>query len=127
MTALTNSMAGPAAPKTPRTGGNGPRPRPRLHHLWWPTGPWGTPLRGALWARPGNARARTKSAPLCLIEPIQCEAGILIPPDGYLRQAAELCARERVLLVADEIQTGLGRTGMMFACQHENVQPDVYV
>jgi ornithine--oxo-acid transaminase len=62
-----------------------------------------------------------------LIEPIQCEAGILIPPDGYLKQAAELCARERVLLVADEIQTGLGRTGMMFACQHENVQPDVYV
>ena len=62
-----------------------------------------------------------------LIEPIQCEAGILIPPDGYLKQAAELCARERVLLAADEIQTGLGRTGMMFACQHEGVQPDVYV
>jgi ornithine--oxo-acid transaminase len=62
-----------------------------------------------------------------LVEPIQCEAGILIPPDGYLRQAADLCARERVLLVADEIQTGLGRTGMMFACQHEDVQPDVYV
>jgi ornithine--oxo-acid transaminase len=62
-----------------------------------------------------------------LIEPIQCEAGILIPPDGYLRQAADLCARERVLLVADEIQTGLGRTGLMFACQHEGVQPDVYV
>jgi ornithine--oxo-acid transaminase len=62
-----------------------------------------------------------------LIEPIQCEAGILIPPDGYLRQAAELCARERVLLMADEIQTGLGRTGRMFACQHENVQPDVYI
>jgi ornithine--oxo-acid transaminase len=62
-----------------------------------------------------------------LVEPIQCEAGILIPPDGYLRQAADLCARERVLLVADEIQTGLGRTGEMFACQHEDVQPDVYV
>jgi ornithine--oxo-acid transaminase len=62
-----------------------------------------------------------------LVEPIQCEAGILIPPDGYLRQAADLCARERVLLVADEIQTGLGRTGMMFACQHEDVQPDVYI
>jgi ornithine--oxo-acid transaminase len=62
-----------------------------------------------------------------LIEPIQCEAGILIPPDGYLRQAADLCARERVLLVADEIQTGLGRTGRMFACQHDGVQPDVYV
>ena len=62
-----------------------------------------------------------------LVEPIQCEAGIIIPPDGYLRQAAELCARERVLLIADEIQTGLGRTGRMFACQHENVEPDVYV
>jgi ornithine--oxo-acid transaminase len=62
-----------------------------------------------------------------LVEPIQCEAGILIPPDGYLRRAAELCARERVLLVADEIQTGLGRTGRMFACQHEDVQPDVYI
>ena len=62
-----------------------------------------------------------------LIEPIQCEAGILIPPDGYLRQVADLCARERVLLMADEIQTGLGRTGRMFACQHENVQPDVYI
>ena len=62
-----------------------------------------------------------------LIEPIQCEAGILIPPDGYLRQAADLCARENVLLVADEIQTGLGRTGRMFACQHEDVQPDVYI
>jgi ornithine--oxo-acid transaminase len=62
-----------------------------------------------------------------LIEPIQCEAGILIPPDGYLQQAAELCARERVLLMADEIQTGLGRTGRMFACQHEGVQPDVYI
>jgi ornithine--oxo-acid transaminase len=62
-----------------------------------------------------------------LIEPIQCEAGILIPPDGFLRQAADLCARHNVLFVADEIQTGLGRTGRMFACQHENVQPDMYV
>ena len=62
-----------------------------------------------------------------LIEPIQCEAGILIPPEGYLKQAAELCAGQRVLLMADEIQTGLGRTGRMFACQHENVQPDVYI
>jgi ornithine--oxo-acid transaminase len=62
-----------------------------------------------------------------LIEPIPCEAGILIPPDGYLRQAADLCAQNRVLPVADEIQIGLGRTGRMFACEHENVQPDVYV
>jgi ornithine--oxo-acid transaminase len=62
-----------------------------------------------------------------LFEPIQCEAGILIPPDGYLQQAAEICRRERVLLVADEIQTGLGRTGRLFACQDEGVQPDVYI
>jgi ornithine--oxo-acid transaminase len=62
-----------------------------------------------------------------LFEPIQCEAGILIPPDGYLRDVAEICGRERVLTVADEIQTGLGRTGALFACQHEGVQPDVYI
>jgi len=62
-----------------------------------------------------------------LVEPIQCEAGILIPPDGYLRAAADLCRSRRVLLIADEIQTALGRTGSMFACRHENVQPDVFV
>ncbi len=62
-----------------------------------------------------------------LFEPIQCEAGILIPPDGYLRDVAEICRRERVLLAADEIQTGLGRTGYMFACEHEDVQPDLYI
>ena len=62
-----------------------------------------------------------------LFEPIQCEAGILIPPEGYLRDVAEICGRERVLSVADEIQTGLGRTGALFACQHEGVQPDVYI
>jgi ornithine--oxo-acid transaminase len=62
-----------------------------------------------------------------LIEPIQCEAGILIPPEGFLEQAAEICRRERVLLVADEIQTGLGRTGSLFACHNEGVQPDVFI
>lgn len=62
-----------------------------------------------------------------LFEPIQCEAGILLPPRGYLRQAAQICRSHGVLLVADEIQTGLGRTGRMFACEHEDVQPDVYV
>jgi ornithine--oxo-acid transaminase len=62
-----------------------------------------------------------------LMEPIQCEAGILIPPDGYLREARELCTRANVLLIADEIQTGLGRTGRMFACDHEDVVPDMYV
>ncbi len=62
-----------------------------------------------------------------LIEPIQCEAGILIPPDGFLRGLASLCREHDVLLMADEIQTGLGRTGRTFACDHEDVQPDVYI
>jgi len=62
-----------------------------------------------------------------LFEPIQCEGGILIPPDGFLRDAAAICRRERVLLAADEIQTGLGRTGYMLACQYEGVQPDIYI
>ena len=62
-----------------------------------------------------------------LMEPIQCEAGILIPPDGFLAQARKLCDDANVLLIADEIQTGLGRTGRMFACDHEDVVPDMYV
>ena len=62
-----------------------------------------------------------------LIEPIQCEAGVLIPPDGFLTDLAALCRERNVLLIADEIQTGLGRTGSMFACDHEGVQPDMYV
>ena len=62
-----------------------------------------------------------------LLEPIQGEAGILVPPDGYLRAVAELCRRENVLLLADEIQTGLGRTGRLFACDHEGVKPDIYI
>jgi len=62
-----------------------------------------------------------------LFEPIQCEAGVLIPPDGFLRELAALCRDQNVLLIADEIQTGLGRTGRMFACDHDNVQPDMYI
>lgn len=62
-----------------------------------------------------------------LVEPIQCEAGIIMPPAGYLKAAAEICRRQNVLLIADEIQTGLGRTGRWFACEHEQVQPDIYV
>jgi ornithine--oxo-acid transaminase len=62
-----------------------------------------------------------------LFEPIQCEAGILIPPRGYLQRVAEMCRRNRVLLVADEIQTALGRVGEMFACWREDVQPDIFV
>lgn len=59
-----------------------------------------------------------------LVEPIQGEAGIIVPPEGYLKAAAELCRKHNVLLIADEIQTGLGRTGKLLACDHEDVQPD---
>lgn len=62
-----------------------------------------------------------------LVEPIQGEAGIIIPPDGYLKQVRELCTRRHVLFIADEIQSGLGRTGTTFACDHEKVQPDMYI
>lgn len=62
-----------------------------------------------------------------LVEPIQCEAGVIIPPDGFLAQLRALCTEQRVLLMADEIQTGLGRTGAMFACDHDQVTPDVYI
>jgi ornithine--oxo-acid transaminase len=62
-----------------------------------------------------------------LCEPIQGEAGIRIPPDGYLREAAAICRENRVLLMVDEIQSGLGRTGKLFAYMHEDIQPDVLI
>ncbi len=62
-----------------------------------------------------------------LVEPIQGEAGVVVPPDGYLRGAHELCSERDVLLMADEIQSGLARTGQTFASMHEDVVPDVYV
>ncbi len=62
-----------------------------------------------------------------LVEPIQAEAGILIPPPGYLKKAAEICRQKNVLFIADEIQTGLGRTGKLLACEHEDVRPDMVI
>ncbi|MDC7337298.1 ornithine--oxo-acid transaminase [Streptomyces lydicus] len=62
-----------------------------------------------------------------LLEPVQGEAGVLVPPPGYLAGVRELTRRRNVLFIADEIQSGLGRTGRTFACEHENVVPDVYV
>ena len=62
-----------------------------------------------------------------LVEPIQGEAGVVIPPDGYLKKIASICKKHNVLLIADEIQTGLCRTGKMFACDYEGVRPDVMV
>jgi ornithine--oxo-acid transaminase len=69
-------------------------------------------------------KAITPNTAAFLVEPIQGEAGIVVPPAGYLKKAAEICKRHNVLLIADEIQTGLGRTGKLLACQHEGVQPD---
>ncbi|MES3035353.1 MAG: ornithine--oxo-acid transaminase [Gemmatimonadota bacterium] len=71
--------------------------------------------------------AMTDDTCAVLFEPIQCEAGVLLPPDGFLRQLSDLCRERNVLLMADEIQTGLGRTGRWFACDHEEVTPDVYI
>ena len=60
-----------------------------------------------------------------LVEPIQGEAGVVVPDDGYLKKAKSICEKHNVLLIADEIQTGLCRTGKMLACDHENVKPDI--
>jgi ornithine--oxo-acid transaminase len=62
-----------------------------------------------------------------LIEPIQGERGVIIPPDGYLQSVRDACTEANVLMIADEIQSGLGRTGYTFACDHEGVRPDIYV
>ena len=62
-----------------------------------------------------------------LIEPIQGEGGVNVPPEGYLRRVRELCDERNVLLLADEVQTGFGRTGDMFACDHERVRPDILI
>jgi ornithine--oxo-acid transaminase len=70
------------------------------------------------------AAAITPDTAAFLVEPIQGEAGIVLPPEGYLARCAQICARRNVLLICDEVQTGLGRTGRLFASQHDNVQPD---
>ncbi|TQN30968.1 ornithine--oxo-acid transaminase [Haloactinospora alba] len=62
-----------------------------------------------------------------LVEPVQGEAGVLVPPPHYLPRVREICDRERVLLIADEVQSGLGRTGTVLACEHSGVVPDAYV
>lgn len=62
-----------------------------------------------------------------LFEPIQGEAGVLVPDEGYLSKAKQLCEKANVLFIADEIQTGLARTGKMLACDHENVKPDILI
>lgn len=71
--------------------------------------------------------AITENTAAFLLEPIQGEAGINIPRDGFLKEASEICKKENVLFIADEIQAGLGRSGKMFACDWENVEPDMYI
>jgi len=71
--------------------------------------------------------AITPNTAAFLFEPIQGEGGVVVPPDGYLRAVREICAEHNVLTMADEIQTGLGRTGRLFACDHEGVKPDVMI
>ncbi len=63
--------------------------------------------------------------PCFIVEPIQGEGGVNVPPSGYLTRARELCDRAGALLIADEVQTGLGRCGVMFACEFDGVVPDV--
>ncbi|MFO0360054.1 MAG: aminotransferase class III-fold pyridoxal phosphate-dependent enzyme, partial [Flavobacteriales bacterium] len=62
-----------------------------------------------------------------MFEPIQGEAGVVVPDEGYIKGIRELCSKYNVLMIADEVQTGLARTGKMLACDHENVKPDILV
>ncbi|WLR58279.1 ornithine--oxo-acid transaminase [Guptibacillus hwajinpoensis] len=71
--------------------------------------------------------AITPNTAAFLFEPIQGEAGIVIPPEGFLKEAYDVCKENNVLYVADEIQAGLGRSGKTFACDWENVEPDIYI
>ncbi len=71
--------------------------------------------------------AITENTVAFLVEPIQGEAGIIVPPEGYLKQVREICTKHNILFMADEVQTGFARTGDMFAVQHEGVEPDVFI
>ncbi len=72
-------------------------------------------------------QAITPNTAAVFVEPIQGEGGVIIPPAGYLKQVADICKKNDVLLMADEIQTGLGRAGKLFACEYEGVRPDVTI
>jgi ornithine--oxo-acid transaminase len=71
--------------------------------------------------------AITPNTAAIMLEPVQGENGIIVPPEGYLKAVAKLCEKNNILFIADEIQTGLGRTGALFASQHEDVRPDITI
>lgn len=71
--------------------------------------------------------AITENTVAFFVEPIQGEAGVIVPPAGYMKKAYEVCKKNNVLFVADEVQTGFARTGNMFACEYEEVEPDIYI
>jgi ornithine--oxo-acid transaminase len=71
--------------------------------------------------------AITPNTAAVMLEPVQGEAGVIVPPQGYLSAVKKLCEENNVLFMADEIQSGLGRTGKLFACEHEGVRPDVMI
>ena len=72
-------------------------------------------------------KAITPNTAAVMLEPIQGEGGVIVPPEGYLKKVSEICKKNNALFVADEIQTGLGRTGKLFACDHEGVRPDIMI
>lgn len=72
-------------------------------------------------------KAVTPNTVAVMLEPIQGEGGVLIPPTGYLKRVSQICKQNNILFIADEIQTGLGRTGKLFACDHEGVRPDIMI
>jgi ornithine--oxo-acid transaminase len=72
-------------------------------------------------------KAITKNTAAFLVEPIQGEGGVVVPTDGYLKRAYDICKKNNVLFMADEIQTGLGRTGKLFAFEYENIRPDMVI
>ena len=92
---------------------------------------FGPHLVGIHWTTLGDIeeleRAIWSNVAAFIFEPIQGEGGIIVPPAGYLRQVRALCDKHNVLMIADEIQTGFGRTGKMFACDWEDVRPDIYI
>jgi ornithine--oxo-acid transaminase len=91
-------------------------------------GPFGAGFVTVPYGDPDALRAAVGADTVAfLVEPIQGEAGVIVPPDGYLAAARAICDEAGILLVADEVQSGLGRAGRRFACDHEHVRPDLYV